>query len=179
MNKKELIEEIKRLKENEHRTRKDVQAVMAKLDEYKDNLRIRNWLIKTDFVGNIKDEKLIEVLKQSPLDKVENFRDNFYSPAFNLKKRKSALEELNNVAESIGNLFYNLKNDSLYDNIKEEILSFEFANIKNFYERVVELELLEKFLDKYRPINITQDNSTEDSIEEVEEENKKSDKKGE
>ena len=149
MKKKEMIEEIKKLKNT-------VLDIENKFDEYRDNIVIREWLIKTNFVGNLKDKNLIKQLKESPLKPVENFQDTYLNPAFAdcCKKEKSLFECLGNMAQQFQQLSSVIAdNTSLYDHICEQIRNYNFTNIKKFYEKIIYLEKLQNLLDEQRPVS--------------------------
>lgn len=153
MNKKELINIIKifdekiaalnneatKLKEDLTSTKTAVEMAEKQLCIYTDSVRIREWLIKTNFIGNLKSAEIIKQLKDEPLKEMQDFRNEYYSnPAFNTNCSKFVtLEEVNGVT---------------YKQVCEEIKAYDFTNIDKFYQRIVDLEKLEKFLDEQRPI---------------------------
>lgn len=44
---------------------KEIRELRKEFEQYKENIKNRDYLIRTNFVGEIKDKELIEILKQS------------------------------------------------------------------------------------------------------------------
>lgn len=153
MKKKDLERKIEDLElEIQRRTlREDLLYTERTIDCYIDNMRIREWLIKTKFIGNLKDKKLIELLKTNPLGSEEDFKEHYHSPAFDINRKKSIFARIGEATQKLQQALTEM-DTSTYENICEEIRCQSFKNIEKFYDRIVELEKLEMFLDKYRPL---------------------------
>lgn len=153
MRKKDLERKIEDLElEIQRRTlREDLLYTERTIDCYIDNMRIREWLIKTKFIGNLKDKKLIELLKTNPLGSEEDFKEGYHSPAFDINRKKSIFAKIGEATQKLQEALTEM-DTSIYENICEEIRCQDFRNIEKFYDRIVELEKLEMFLDKYRPL---------------------------
>ena len=156
MRKKDLERKIEDLELEMKRlvTKEDALYTERTIDCYIDNMRIREWLIKTKFIGNLKDKGLIELLKTYPLASERDFKEGYHSPAFDVNYEKTLAEKIGQAAISCQKIANVISGGdyATYNNICEEIRCQKFTNIQRLYDRIVELEKLEMFLDKYRPL---------------------------
>lgn len=153
--------EIKEIMETIEKLNSRINEVERNFGAYKDFVVIREWLLKTNFVGNLKDKNLIKQLKENPLKLEKYFEDEGINPAFEdfqedcQSERISmseAFKKLGNQLHDIAGALTQPKTDS-YETICEQIKSYNFKNLKKFYERIVELERLQTLLDEQRPID--------------------------
>lgn len=154
MRKKSLKQRIEDLEDkiNCMTTREDILYTEKVLDCYMDNIRIRDWLLKTNFIGNLKDDNIIKLLKTQPFGIELDYKSGYYNPAFQINKRETFADKLNKISTATFSASLYDESYSIYNNTCEEIRCYEFKNIQKLYDRIVDLEKLERFLDKYRPL---------------------------
>ena len=113
---------------------KELENRIAKLEEifiqYKQNIKNRDYLIRTNFVGELKNKDLIAILKKSLFDADKE-------KEYSICKGYSFFMDISGYSEN-------------FETVKQEIIDYKFDRMKSFLDKLKSLVSMQEELEDVR-----------------------------